>query len=296
MLAATNRALERQLAPSPANPAPPKLTIYSTKPPIGGVESTGMYCARWLVFASGRTTFTGAELQQMADFFARGMYAQPPPDNLLKFTPAGVTDDPRAYAPRFIGWQRELGCAIALQITNTDSSTVQIPQVGLQLTRAAEPNSTQYRLPDACSMQGLSTYCGPNLGGGPVSCDVYTAQVELPVSGGAGASALAAPAAIASDRVSKCPPITLAPGQSVEVIVEARAAEPSVYSLQPVLVVTTGAGSTTVAAPDLAGIMPFASASQFTCYHRDGQALSPTWNGLDALDFTARGGGGAFCP
>src|SRR5215472_10915078 len=185
------------------------LTVFSLKP--GGQAGGTLTCPEWVVLNSTRLSYTDSELNEMANAFRivanAGLFPKTIPDT-LRIIQGRPTPLPKALATA------SPDCAIFLQITNTGRGTVQIPEVGFLLTRDPEPNRDQYRLVEACSLQGSRQYCGPERGGGPTGCSVYVADVQLQ-TGGAGTAFTTSPKPARPDL--QCPEITLGPGQSTEI-------------------------------------------------------------------------------
>ena len=263
------------------------LTVFSLKP--GGQAGGTLTCPEWVVLNSTRLSYTDSELNEMANAFRivanAGLFPKTIPDT-LRIIQGRPTPLPKALATA------SPDCAIFLQITNTGRGTVQIPEVGFLLTRDPEPNRDQYRLVEACSLQGSRQYCGPERGGGPTGCSVYVADVQLQ-TGGAGTAFTTSPKPARPDL--QCPEITLGPGQSTEIYLTSSSSQPFVYQIEPILVVVTSSGKTTVAIPEFANTAAFAAPSQFICYQLSGHAFTASWSGTDALDWESRAHQNAWC-
>src|SRR5262249_29187725 len=162
-------------------------------------------------------------IQQMKAFLGRVIsaahrtYDSDPgePPSTIQVLRVGL-NSPESYVKSWnVRW-----CSIAMQVTNIGRTTVQIPQVGLRLVAASTPNVDRYPLPEVCSVLASSEYCGPQFGGGPQPCSSYTVSVAL----SEGTPGAMFPGAPAPDRgATGCPEVTLAPGRSVEFVVEASA-------------------------------------------------------------------------
>jgi hypothetical protein len=121
----------------------------------------------------------------MGDYVAQGQRGDPPAQ-LLQSLPGGLVDDPVLSRPLFTLFT-DTTCSVFLQITNTGHAAVQITQAGFAVTSSPQPNTTQYRLPEVCSVEEASQgvpagsigFCGGQRGGGPSDCSVYTAVVKL---------------------------------------------------------------------------------------------------------------------
>jgi hypothetical protein len=137
------------------------LTVYAMARP--GQQNlrpgpAGVSCPQWLVLAPDRQppSYTSDELRQMGNYFA-GDRAHDPPAGLLQLLPGGLIDDPAVAAPLFTEWS-DPTCSVFLQITNKGRTAVQIPQVGLEVTHAPQPNALAYRLPEICSLEETSAW------------------------------------------------------------------------------------------------------------------------------------------
>jgi hypothetical protein len=286
-----------------ANSQAQPLTVVSVSTGLFG--QAGFHCTPWLVMASDRNIYTDAEFNEMADFFAKGEFTydksgntilRQPPTSLLRWESSAliVGKDPYGREGGYL-WTApyEHGCGLLLQITNTSGDTVDIPGIGLQVTRAPEPNQIQFKLPDACSIVGRD--CRPLSGGRPADCSLYFTEVDLDSGALAGATMSGVP--VATDLVShrRCPPLTLSPNQSTEVWLHARSRDAFAYSVLPSINLVTAHGAKTVLVQELAGIVSFAAPPQFACYRRNGHSLDARWTGWDALEATMKSEA-AYCP
>jgi len=280
-------------APTAIPTAAPAPALALNIVPYGtGAGPGGIYCPKWLVMSDTRSTYTSAEMQQMADFLAQvGIWSDDPPTppSTLQWTPVSIAD-PSAPITKY--WN-EPKCVLVLQMTNTGRSAVQVISVGLKLTASARANADQYHLVEACSIQGAPAYCGIQKGGGATYCDLYEVQVRLSQAT-SGMSFSGTPTANQEDG-SPCPQLTLNPSASVEVKLHITSTQPFVYPVEPIVVVRTAAGTQEVAVASAATGIKFASPSQFDCYRRSGQALVKAWSGPSALDWQALGAMNLFC-
>lgn len=284
-----------------ASAAPPSLNVYATQ----GTERTsgpgGIHCPQWLSLNPDRSSlsYTSRELGLMGDYVVQGRHGDPPAP-LLQNLPGGLVDDSVLSRPLFTLYS-DTACSVNLQITNTGHTTVQITQAGFAITSPPQPNTTQYRLPEICSLEeasegvpaGTLGFCGGPRGGGPSDCSVYVAVVTLTGST-QGSMPMVAPDGKQSEG-SACPQITLNPGHSIEIWLHGSASTAYVYQVQPALNVTWPGGTITMTFPRIAGVMPFAAAAQFSCYRLHGLVFQQAWHGVDALDFGSRSKDGALC-
>lgn len=281
----------QQPAPPGSASAPP-ITAYSAEPefPRGTAlvraGTPGIVCSEWIVLATDRLDYSPDEVRLMHSFRLDDVLKGAPLPSLLLRKVAGVLTDKNIDA-----WVGGADCHVNLQLTNTSSGVVQVPQIGWRLTSPPAPNREQYRLPDFCQID--ASLCGFGRGGGPRACDLYTVQVDLTGARG-GVDLLGTPAA--RDRNDRpCPPITLNPGQSTEVFLSAVASEASIYSAEPVLVASASGQSTTLPLTTMAGTMPFADPGQFSCYVLRGSSFAAMWRGKDAVDRSAHHVDSTWC-
>lgn len=218
----------------------------------------GIVCSEWAVLATpDRLAYTQDQIHQMSAFTNSDVLAgRPLPSSLLRTTPGPLT---RGNQSDF----QPSSCFIDLQITNVSSRTIQIPQVGWRLTSQPEPNRERYQLVNLCPVN--AALCSFGIGAAPTGCGHYYAGATLQ-AGAAGSIVWSVPKAQKDNLGTKCPEITLATGQSIEISLAADATEALVFSVEPVLQVTTASGDMIVTPPDMAGTMPFADPSQFSCY------------------------------
>ena len=253
-------------------PAPTPITVFGANP--GGPVSAAT-CPDWVVLATRRLAYTDAEVHEIANALAQPTFprvrAVPPTLRSVAAVPTRPAES----------WQEPGQCDLGLQITNVSRSTIRIPRVGWRSVDVPEPNREVLRLIDYCSTVG-ATLCGaPNRGGGVPPCDWALARITV-APGPAGTDYFATP--VGQDHSGNpCRPITLRPGQSVEVETTVDSALPYVYRLLPVVVVVTPAGSTTVEVPALVTTMAFGDPIQFSCYQLRGHAYVWIASGPTAL-------------
>jgi hypothetical protein len=281
-------------APSPTATPTPTPTATPTPSPLLNVFSAsdeivpfvprgthGIVCGEWAVLATpDRLAYTPDQIRQMSGFSATEVLAgRPLPSSLLRTTPGALTKgNESAFWPGH--------CFIDMQITNVSSRAIQIPQVGWRLTGQPQPNREQYQLVDLCPVN--AALCSFGIGAAPLGCEHYYAGATLQ-AGPAGSISWSVPKAMKDRLGTECPEISLDPGHSVEISLGADAKEALVYSVEPVLQLTTSSGDMIVAPPDLASTMPFADPSQFSCYSVQGTQFVEKWTGKDALSFRPTG-------
>jgi hypothetical protein len=278
-------------ATTPPAMAPASLTVSTqsaTNPLIHGIQ-----CPQWLVLTREGGAYTSAEMGQMKDYLAHSVtsLAGTPPPTLTKASVATI-DPQRPENSPALYWN-DPTCTLSMQITNTGKDTIQITQIGLELTSPSRPNAQQYHLIEACTLTGASGYCGVQRGGGPPQCSYYTLKVRLS-SGATGADYLGTPVSTQDDG-SACPVITLASGSTVEAEMDVTSLEPLIYPVEPLLIVRRSGQSGKVPIASASGFMTFASPAQFDCYAAHGQSLTVQWSGPDALAWHALAQQGFFC-
>jgi hypothetical protein len=245
----------------------------------------GIVCTEWAVLATpDQLAYTPDQIRQMSAFSNGDVIAgRPPPSSLLRTTPGPLTSG----SPSDLQLSY---CAIDMQITNVSGGTIQIPQVGWRLTGQPQPNREQYQLVDLCPVN--ANLCTFGVGGAPTGCGYYSGHITLQ-AGPAGSILWTVPSALQNLGGPKCPEITLATGQNVEISLTAVAAAALVFSVEPVLQLTTSSGDVIMTPPDMAGTMPFADASQFTCYvvQQGSTQFVQQSSGRDALSHRPTGPG-----
>lgn len=253
-------------------------------------SSAGAYCAEVLVAASTNASYSQGDIDQMSQSIQkfrdthgvrdrRQGYPAPPATLRLE----SVALDNKMRAPY---WE-DKQCTISFQVTNVGNSAVSIPSVGMTLTGSSRGNDGRYALVEGCSVIGVSGYCGPQLGGGPLPCNVRDTAVTL-TPGATGTRFAAA-------DTSRCPEVDLSPNTSIEYIMNVASSDAQVFPAEPYLDVRRGQQSGIVALPALASAMTFADPSQFDCYRLNGRSLTQAWSGSAAVDWEARSAGGAWC-
>lgn len=225
-----------------------------------------------LVLASDRLTYSQAEIAQMGAYAAHNYGAwnsletgAKPPPTLRWVLGGSMASIPGTYE------NGSAPCGTVLYLTNTGSTSLQIPQVGVQLEAHPQQNFYRYRLIDACSFvpksqqpEGYS--CIPELGG-KYSCSWYTASIQLGL-GTQNDVFFAVPSEYG------CGTLTLAPGDQINLIfgfsLASNTPKNIIYSIKPILRVLTAQGEQTVSLSQLASTLVYASANQFSCYGLQG--------------------------
>lgn len=262
--------LTTQLASAdiPSTTAVP-LTVFGS--PSRGTEPprAGITCTQWIVLASTQVAYTDSEIREMANSLAGapngGLPANLPPT--LRYSPGSRFDDPARP------------CLLHLQITNSGQNSIQISQVGLHLIRPPEPNREKYPLIEVCSVLGM-TSCGPQRGGAPTGCDLYNARVQL--SDSSAAAFVTVPAAWHGDG-SRCPDIVLDAGKSIEIEFAIYSAQPLIFYVEPILILTTSAGRSSMQLSQFVANAVFANSSQFTCLKLQRGIFSVAWSGPEVF-------------
>lgn len=270
--------------PTPTPTPPALLNVFSASDeivPFVPKGTRGIVCSEWAVLATpDRLAYTPDEIRQMSAFSASDVLAgRPLPSSVLRTTLGPLTKDNHSAL-------QDGYCFVDMQITNVSSRAIQIPQVGWRLTGQPQPNREHYQLVDLCPVN--AALCSFGVGAAPLGCEHYYAGATLQ-AGTAGSISWSVPKAMKDRLGTECPEITLDPGHSVEISLGAAATEALVYSVEPVLQLTTSSGDMIVAPPDMAGTMPFADPSQFSCYSVQGTQFVEKWTGKDALSFRPTG-------
>ena len=186
-------------------------------------------------------------------------------------------------------------CAFELDVTNTGTSVVQIPRVGLRLTDSPVPNPAIYHVVEFCSVLQSPRWCGPEIGAGPPPCAAYGVEVPLD-DRPPGSDFLNVPAAVDYRTDQPCPPLMLTTQQTVTLVIGAYSMMPVIYHAVPVIEVIAPPSSGTAAFSELAAIYAFADPSQFACYKLSGSTFVLWEQGAAAYDFAANARAGAWCP
>lgn len=227
-----------------------------------------------LTFASGRTTYSQAEIAQMRTYMdkdivnGRAGIASPPPT--LRWILGGTTDKIPGAAVGFTD------CGGLMTLTNTGTTPIQIPEVGVELQVSPQQNTYQYRLINICSVVPIdpnAVYTGcPPPGGGGGSCNFYEASISLGL-GGPHTEFSAVPSAT-SYGSGPCGPLTLAPASEVDLDITfplaANTPKNLLYSIVPVFTIDTDQGEQTLTLTQLRSTLAYASVSQFSCYKLQG--------------------------
>lgn len=273
------------------------LKIVSVGGPEGATRS-GILCPLWIdrhneiVLAFGGLQLSDAQVarlkQQAAAYWPNaGPYGSSAllPDG-LRSVPGVVTSGPMPWPPPpspFGGanYVYGPGCALEFQITNVGRTVVQVPSVGFMLTRAPEPNTQHYDLVDRCSVvPQRPSQCHVQLGGGPVGCSVYNAQVQLH---GTALPATFEDAPVAVTPTGTCPTLSIGPAATAVLWISAVSNSALVYSATPVMTVDTVSGRRHVALTELVGTLAFADPSQFSCWRLQGTTFVEALTGASAV-------------
>jgi hypothetical protein len=252
---ASNLSVDREVTAADAH-----LNVVGSRG-ITNAMPSGMHCP-WLVrqvdetvLATDRTSYSVEELPEIGDYI----------DSEFRQAPRPVPPELRKVPGVLVGSGT---CSLAMEITNAGHSTIAIPEVRLRLTRAPDVNNSRYDLIDLCTVSRRNP-CPLQLGGGPGPCDFFYAQVVLQQ-----AASDALFAGRPSAATGECPQLTLAPGETKEVEIDAHSIANLVYSVEPQLVVVDGTAVEGVPLPNLGGSMAFANPSQFSCYRLQSGALT----------------------
>ncbi len=248
--------------------------------PGSRVLSSGILMGQ-LVLASDRTTYNQDEIAQMRayvendQFLVAGGAALP---STLRWVIGGSMDVIPGSVPLSPG-TRSSGCEVILLLTNTGSTPIQVPKVGVQLEAHPRQNMYQYRQIDACSLMPPAIgLCPPHGGGGPGACSVYNASIQLE-AGEKNDVYSAVPGAIG------CSTLTIAPSTQVTLDITfslaANTPQNLIYSIKPTFTIDTAQGEQTPVLSQLESTLAFASVNQFSCYGLQGTtfALIPSPTG-----------------
>lgn len=216
-----------------------------------------------LVFAAGRLTYTQAEIQQIRDYLHTILYGAEPPANAHLIAP-----------PPTLRWVAgSAACTLSLEVSNTGSVPLQVSALGVQLTADALPNSFQnLHTLDFCSVasQDDAVYVcgGPSAGGG---CGEYNIDIDLQPAlasavfngtiqaGYGGGGSCSGPTLQPNDTLVFA--ITLrSPGAT------ANSVAPYIYSVVPLLTVTSAGGSQTYKLSAMTSIAAFTDEQHVTCF------------------------------
>lgn len=226
-----------------------------------------------LVLISGHTTYSEDEIAQMGAYIGDNFAAwrflsegtNPPPT--LRWVLGGSMDSIPGTYPIKNGYY---SCGTELNLTNTGDTPIQVLQAGVQLEERPQPNTYQYRLIDACTVIPKSQVdlngCTPSQGGNP-GCGVYTASIQLGL-GEQNDIFSAIPSA------GDCGPLTIAPAAQTYLIFDFSFAlntpKNLIYSIKPILTLSTAQGEQTFALSRLVSTLAFANVNQFSCYGLQG--------------------------
>jgi hypothetical protein len=236
-----------------------------------------------LVFVSNPTTYSQAEIAQIRAYLNSNFLTSSPPPT-LRWVLGGSMD----RIPGTPGGSST--CGVAIMLTNTGNTPIQIPKVGVQLKASPQQNAYQYHLLNVCSLLPPSqTGAGscPPLGGGGPDCNQYHASIQLGL-GEKNTVFSAVPSAFDSMNAD-CGTLTVAPAAQVKLNIDFSFAPNTptnlIYSIMPVFTVDTNQGGQTLALSQLESTLAFAGASQFSCYGLQGTTFAlitspfsaPTW-------------------
>jgi hypothetical protein len=229
-----------------------------------------------LVLAQDRLIYSDAEIAQMQAYLAAPP-AGPLPSTLQWAPVGGVGEDtPSSY--KYV----QPGCGAKLEITNIGQSTVQIPQVELQLRAPPQPNTSRYSLVDSCTISTAT--CPIGFGGGP-DC-LYRSSITL--NSKAAGSRFTSSLVGTSATGAPCPAtLTLDPGQTQDVLLQMYSTGTPAnldYSLLPQLTMITTAGTQVIDLSPMAATVNFASNDQFSCYGLRGNTFMLTEQGAACGD------------
>ncbi len=237
--------------------------------PHGGLYTVPM---DQLVLASDRTTYSQDEITQMGAYVSNNYSAgkslsgeTAPPPTLRWVLGGSMEPIPGTYN------NGQFACGAELDLTNTGSTPIQIPQVGVRLEERPQPNAYTYRLIDVCTIKPKEPYgCLPQQGG-QSTCSMYTASIQLGL--GEKNDVFSAMPTGTDFNGGNCGPLTIAPATPVRLFFKfslaANIPRNLLYSITPLLTVNTE-GEQTVALSHLVSTLAFANANQFSCYGLQG--------------------------
>lgn len=228
-----------------------------------GPEGVPFDVPETLILSSDRLTYSDSEIQQMKAWLASRSFdttlSQPP--STLQWVSGTLT-----------GTQ----CEVVLAVTNIATTTIQISQINMRLTRDAQQNHAHYPLINTCSLwitphdvQSPTLGCVPG-GGGPF---VYYFNYALSPSK---ANTVFPGHVDALPGYSPLP--TLNPGDVVALDLffsSQSIADGFIYTIIPEMVLNLGNTEDRVSLQQLSTTIAFANADQFTCYSLQGNTFVP---------------------
>jgi len=219
-----------------------------------------------LVLAENRTSYTGAEIQQIRDYLSELAQTDETTTAIANL---------KTPLPSTLSWvsgairNANYGCYTILEITNTGNAVIQIPKVSARLAVIPQQNTYHYRLINACSLLSLSKcrYQG-SYSGGPEICASYLATIHLGM-GQKGSVFSTTPT-----TGPGCRQMTLAPSTTTELYLSFTSPPPNhlVYSLVTELTLQTAKGQQVVELPQLGKTVAFADKSLVTCFNLQNQS------------------------
>ena len=238
-------------------PTPPinKAPVFADVPGLHIQSTEGLQCplsggrrqSDDLVFTTGRLTYRKNEIQQIRNYLDNG-------DSLDPSTPWYTLTPP----PTLHWISGSTVCSFYLEISNTGKYPVQISSLGVYLSSAPQPNSSQsLHTLDFCSVSDVG--CQPIFPSSFVAC---TANITLKAPH-AGSMVTATPTLAGG----ACPGLMLNPNDLFGVEMNLSSSAPDIYSVVPVLTVTDANGSPhTYMLSSMAGFATFVDQQQITCY------------------------------
>ncbi len=237
-------------------PTPPinKAPVFADVPGLHIQSTKGLQCplsggrgqSDDLVFTTGRLTYRKNEIQQIRNYLDKG-------DSLDPSTPWYTLTPP----PTLHWISGSTVCSFNLEISNTGKTPVQISSLGVQLSRAPQPNSSHsLHTLDFCSVADV--VCEPIFPFSDVAC---AANITLKA-----VHAGSIFAAIPTLEGGACPGSILHPNDMFVVEMNLSSSAPYIYSVVPVLTVTDANGSHTFPLRSMAGFASFVDQQQITCY------------------------------
>jgi hypothetical protein len=216
-----------------------------------------------LVLASDRLTYNQSEIQQMSAYFHSAQIPIPPTFRWAEGTNATQQANPSSQ-----------GCSISLQITNTGTTTIQIPQVALRLKNTPVPNTFIYWLINLCSFLSPAEWEGRcvGFGAGPTSCGIFSVSLFLGGSKMGDAVGNLPNGGTDPSTGNACPALAIAPQQSTEIDINAYGPA-FVYTVIPELTLITSQGQQTLTLPTFIANLAFSN--QFPCYDLRGNTFVP---------------------
>ncbi len=238
------------------------------------IESTSLNCALYpttfsshksfaskaLVLGTDRLTYDTGEIQEITSY---AFDPHSPLPNTIRLVPGVVSEGEKAQHQ----FKQEgpspgnSGCKGSLEITNIGKTTIQISQIGIQLSATPKPNTYHYRLIEICTLPNAPSVC-PGLGARPLD---YTFAFQLKMS--SAGTVFQGQMYSNGTRINIGP--TLDPGRTAEVYTSFDSSgvpDNLIYSVIPELTLDISGEQRTVLLSPLENTFAFAHQDQFSCY------------------------------